>query len=675
MKFKKFTALVLVLIIVTSVLSVLSAPSAAAAEGLPEVFPPEGLNEELPYCTAVKNQNPHGTCWAFSAVACAEADAIKNHGADKDKLDLSEWHLAYFTYNGTRKGTGDSVALLGDQEYYKLGGHELFAALTLSTGIGFINESVAPYDTLLENEDATLNETLMYMSSYRINNVFFYDIKKDPQKIKSAIFEYGAVSVSYKGAIEYLDPDTLSAHYCSDTSKKPDHAVTIVGWDDNYSKTNFHPSNGAQPKNNGAWLVKNSWGTEFGINGYFWISYEDVTLTGGTVYDVIPADTYNTVYQHDGGISTQYINCQSDDEIVNIFSIQDEYPSVLTAVGVSVATLDDSNGYELKIYGGVDYTDDGLVYEKILYSESGDFSGRYGYNTIYLPTPVSLDGYDTFAVSITTDAELLTDGTHTEEPKDGSVLKSTTTVLPMQTVYNENGDGWSDAADDSKPWNARIKALVLADKKYTAPVIAADPIVYLFYKNNELIRHRIMPGQALDPYTGDTVEGVWHLADKDAVLEDGDLAEILFIPNDSSKYETVSIAVRINVTQSGTATDTETEAEDDLETSVEEETEGRVPTDTDSYGDPHNESGGKSDVGLNLFEAVIDLIYEYGLLLIALGIIIVATVINAIVFIALALSLCVLAIVTIVTVMIIIAVITVIIVKAVKKRRSKQKRK
>ena len=58
------------------------------------------------------------------------------------------------------------------------------------------------------------------------------------------------------------------------------HAIAIVGWDDDYDKSNFKAQNGRSgktysPKNNGAFLVKNSWGTTNVWDGYFWMSYED----------------------------------------------------------------------------------------------------------------------------------------------------------------------------------------------------------------------------------------------------------------------------------------------------------------------------------------------------------------------------------------------------------------
>ena len=67
---------------------------------------------------------------------------------------------------------------------------------------------------------------------------------------------------------------------------RTNHDIRLVGWDDNFSKSNFMP--GYQPPSDGAWLVRNSWGYNgYGQNGYFWLSYEDVSLTRryATAYD------------------------------------------------------------------------------------------------------------------------------------------------------------------------------------------------------------------------------------------------------------------------------------------------------------------------------------------------------------------------------------------------------
>jgi cathepsin L len=77
--------------------------------------------------------------------------------------------------------------------------------------------------------------------------------------IKEAICKYGPIAASvvatqmfqnYAGGVFYENP----SNYASPTSN---HAILIVGWDDA----------------KGAWLIKNSWGTDWGIDGYMWIKY------------------------------------------------------------------------------------------------------------------------------------------------------------------------------------------------------------------------------------------------------------------------------------------------------------------------------------------------------------------------------------------------------------------
>ena len=86
--------------------------------------------------------------------------------------------------------------------------------------------------------------------------------------------------VSYYADDLYMTFDNKS-YYDPETTKYSgiNHAVSVVGWDDNYSKSNFLA--GYQPKKNGAWLVKGSWGVSSGTDGYYWISYEEARNAGG----------------------------------------------------------------------------------------------------------------------------------------------------------------------------------------------------------------------------------------------------------------------------------------------------------------------------------------------------------------------------------------------------------
>ena len=125
---------------------------------------------------------------------------------------------------------------------------------------------------------------------------------KDYEKIKEAVFKYGGVQTSIYSAIrstrvdsDYYNSSTSS--YCYIGKEKSNHDVMIIGWDDNYSKDNFNmPLEG-----DGAFICQNSWGSKFGQDGVFYISYYDVNVgSHNLVYTGIEAaDNYDNIYQTD----------------------------------------------------------------------------------------------------------------------------------------------------------------------------------------------------------------------------------------------------------------------------------------------------------------------------------------------------------------------------------------
>ncbi len=125
------------------------------------------------------------------------------------------------------------------------------------------------------------------------------------EAIKRQMNDYGrGVIVSYNSNNMYTssgyDPDTPCAHYTWDQTGTS-HVVTIVGWDDNFSAKNFGDTTEHMPSGDGAWLAKNSWGSdteEFpnknswgsvdsdgNMTGYFWISYYDMSIAGFESFD------------------------------------------------------------------------------------------------------------------------------------------------------------------------------------------------------------------------------------------------------------------------------------------------------------------------------------------------------------------------------------------------------
>lgn len=256
----------------------------------------------------LRNQNPYSTCWAFATLGAMEMDMIHDGLADTG-IDLSELHLAYYVFHDfdDEKGCndGDTVNLNG-VNYLDVGLNSYLASIRLSSMIGPVDESEAPYDLAAsyENPDKRIpgrSGGLQLAAMYSINAL-------DTDSVKNAILDHGAVSASYYALTSstniYLD-SVHNAYYCPDI-KSQNHAIMLVGWDDTFPRSYFR----TEPQHDGAWLVRNSWGAknQWDYTGYFWISYDDVSLnyvnnTPNTFYAFdVQGTRYNHCYNYANGL-------------------------------------------------------------------------------------------------------------------------------------------------------------------------------------------------------------------------------------------------------------------------------------------------------------------------------------------------------------------------------------
>lgn len=548
MKKKYIASLLAVLMLLCPILGAFNVSVSAASsatESTSAVSIPTAYNNnpnDVLYSTSVKSQQPYGLCWAFAAVACAEADAIKNHGASADSIDLSEWHLAYFSYYGKREGTGDSITVSGPNKYYDVGGFNMLPTLTLSNGIGFADESVAPMSQM-GAAGGVLDHSLMYERSYSIKNTYQLDIKSDPEGVKAAIMEYGAALVSYYGDESFLRKPSY-AQYCPDPSYTADHAVTVVGWDDNYSKYNFGITN--TPSRNGAWLIKNSWGDDWGLGGYFWLSYEDATLEGGTVYDVVPVSEDNSIINsHDGGISLQYIGGNKSNTVANVFTVSSD--QLLSAVSVCVFNGETDNSYDITVYKGYSSNNGKIDVGKSVYTSSGVF--HEGLNTIELNEPIPIYKGENFVVAVSTGADLMIDGASKSQIAESTYMVSSASAKEGQTLYRNEGRNWMDiAVASSEPWNARIKAYTKIVEKKT-PLIITPPASPSVIYGQSAGSASISGSLVIDPETNTPISGKWIPEDSAKIPKNGEAVELIFKPDKDIYYNETSCTVIYSVSE------------------------------------------------------------------------------------------------------------------------------
>ena len=252
------------------------------------------------YITSVKDQYPYGTCWAFASVASIESNLLMKYGKE---YDLSELQLAYFAYN--KQGISDSLKLITNDYTYSLtenslqaAGNAVSATIAMASGIGLIDENSLPY----ENAGSSIDNSLCFRSDYYLDDVLFLSMSQR-DVVKTAIRNNGAVVSAYRHDDYYYNNSSKGYYYNGEDYTN--HAITIVGWDDNYSRSNFNIDPGAD----GAWLCKNSWGERFGDKGYFYISYYDTSISNESAYSFSAEDDRNyDIYQYDGNVTSMRWN-------------------------------------------------------------------------------------------------------------------------------------------------------------------------------------------------------------------------------------------------------------------------------------------------------------------------------------------------------------------------------
>ncbi len=220
---------------------------------------------EQGYVSSVKSQN-YNDCWVYGALGTFESFLLKN---DLYTGDMSANHANLW---GTQHADGEGWV----REPYEFGRAKITPGYFTSWQGPVLNSKV-PDLSIYEFSADTIPTDL---ADYGVTSIK-YLYRDDPDTTKRAIMESGGISTYYSHTIANYNEDTFAYYVPPDfTGSATGHAIEIVGWDDNFSADNFVDT----PEGNGAWLVKNSWGENWGDNGYFWISYYDRDIFNSKKY-------------------------------------------------------------------------------------------------------------------------------------------------------------------------------------------------------------------------------------------------------------------------------------------------------------------------------------------------------------------------------------------------------
>ena len=360
----------------------------------------------ISFVTNVKNQGSGGNCWSFSAMAALESAILKaTNGAVS--LDLSEENMknlmACFSPFGTTYATNT-------------GGNDRLSNAYLSAGLGPVLES-------LDNYVANDYLSAIFNPLTHIQNILWIDRNDylDNDGIKFALLNYGAVSVSCNFDSNYRKGANL--YYYGNEGRN--HAVTIVGWNDNYSASNFKTT----PPGDGAWIVKNSWGNTSGDKGYYYVSYYDTRFAIGHqecfCFVLNNSVKYRKTYQYDiVGMSDWLYNESASNGIwyKNVFNSTDD--EVLAAFSTY---FNEQTNYTAYVY----------VNDELVNVQEG--SACNGYCTIKLSKYISLKKGDKFEIVL---------NVHSDEISIIPISESSSSkrdyALEGVSFFSFDGESWDD---------------------------------------------------------------------------------------------------------------------------------------------------------------------------------------------------------------------------------------
>jgi C1A family cysteine protease len=470
----------------------------------------------------VKSQAGCGTCWDFGTTSVLESAVLMGEGVE---YDFSE----------------QSVALCVDPSwvYYYDGEEDPCAAggwswLASESFIrkGAVLESCHPYEPSALRCDGACPGCDACPAVKRVNGYRFVTGEQGATElIKQAVYTHGPTTMAFLWSSEHVYSDTTpyGTVYdyagCAEEVGYANHLVSIIGWDDEVPHY--------ETPGEGAWLVKNSWGTDWGNAGYFWLAYDSSCMTEVAYLTYEDTDAgAELLYWDEAGFVGSHGYEDTSAWMTNVFTS----PRDSTLTHVEFWTTDHNTEYAITVYRDGDPRD-GLGNPAT--SQTGTCA-EAGYYSIALDDPVGLPAGQPFAIAAMMTTEVYTGPIAIEEaavipnPPTGvraAGAGSDPDVMPpiqrgVSFARHWAGDPWTDLADEGR--NACLRART---KGYDSDTLIPPGSTWKYLDDGS--------DQGSAWTASDFDDGFWSSGPAELGYGDGDeVTEVGYGPNPEDKYIT-----------------------------------------------------------------------------------------------------------------------------------------
>jgi C1A family cysteine protease len=366
--------------------------------------------------TPVKNQDSCGTCWIFGTASVLESAVLMGESTE---CDFSE----------------QSVALCVDRSWVYLydgsidpchAGGWGWLASEVFIKKGAVPESCNPYNcsALYCGGSCVCDDCqpVKRVDGYRLatNDGSEIDV------IKNAVYDHGPVTVAFKTGSLYLRPTYGYIYDYYPCSVDPTHMLSIIGWDDDVP----HPNPGHS--GTGAWILKNSWGTGWGNNGFVYLAYESNCVEEVAYLEYKDHDPdEELLYWDEAGFVYAFGHGNEDAWMASVFTANQSGDLTHT----DFWTTSSNAQYEIYVWNGFFGTE--------LANQTGNCS-EMGYYSIPMSSSISIDEGQQFTVGV----KMTTPGYDFPIATEGKISGWVEPDIQfgVSFVWNVSSNSWDDLA-------------------------------------------------------------------------------------------------------------------------------------------------------------------------------------------------------------------------------------